>query len=329
MSTTTTRYSTGAVRHDAKGRGAYALIPPYPLERLAKLFGYGAEQPDIGARNWEKGIPFSRVIEGMFRHLVKLMMREPDKEHDDNLAAIAFWAFALMHYQEMIRRGVLPASLDDMPRYDGTSDGGTKVTTPAGPPVPDGEGPQRVYVAGPLSAPTKLERFINVMVAIRIGHIIESRGHYAHVPHAATCWWGNSFTHERYLEHDRTYLKYWATRFYYIAPSPGADRELAWARELNIPVWECLDDVPMVDHSTWRLRPEGTSNQIWIERLYDNFLGGLSDAAIYTVLNGLGVSRLGRGLRRYSHTDDAPDGRTDIGASSVASADAPAGGSAD
>lgn len=50
----------------------------------------------------------------MHRHL--LQWEEGDQE-EDHLAAIVFGAQALMHYREMIDRGVLPADLDDMPEY--------------------------------------------------------------------------------------------------------------------------------------------------------------------------------------------------------------------
>ena len=36
---------------------------------------------------------------------------------EDHLAAIMFNAMALIHYEEMIERGVLPAELNDMPNY--------------------------------------------------------------------------------------------------------------------------------------------------------------------------------------------------------------------
>ena len=104
------------VRQSAAGRGAYDLMSPFVAERDAKLFEWGSE--NRGPRNWELGCPFSRCIQSMERHLVKLKQRDPDEQHDDNLAAIRFWAGALMHYEEMIKRGLLSPDLDDMPRYE-------------------------------------------------------------------------------------------------------------------------------------------------------------------------------------------------------------------
>jgi hypothetical protein len=37
---------------------------------------------------------------------------------EDHLAAIAVNAQFIMHYEAMIERGVLPPSLDDMPKYE-------------------------------------------------------------------------------------------------------------------------------------------------------------------------------------------------------------------
>ncbi len=107
--------ANGCVRQKSTGRGAYELMSPFVAEADAKLFEWGSK--NRGERNWEKGCPFSRCVQSMYRHLIKFTMRESDEDHDDNLAAIRFWAGAMIHYQEMIRRGILPASLDDMPHY--------------------------------------------------------------------------------------------------------------------------------------------------------------------------------------------------------------------
>ncbi len=107
----------GCVRQKSTGRGAYELMSPFVAEADAKLFEWGSVNRG-GDRNWEKGCPFSRCVQSMYRHLIKFTMREADEDHDDNLAAIRFWAGAMIHYQEMIRRGILPGSLDDMPHYD-------------------------------------------------------------------------------------------------------------------------------------------------------------------------------------------------------------------
>jgi hypothetical protein len=45
------------------------------------------------------------------------MKYQQGKRDEDHLAAIMFNAMALIHYEEMIERGLLPAELNDMPNY--------------------------------------------------------------------------------------------------------------------------------------------------------------------------------------------------------------------
>ena len=69
-------------------------------------------------RNWENGMPFSRCVASLKRHLMKYQQGKRDEDH---LAAIMFNAMALIHYEEMIERGLLPAELNDMPDYQPSS----------------------------------------------------------------------------------------------------------------------------------------------------------------------------------------------------------------
>ena len=50
-----------------EGKLRYDLIPPYPLEQLAKLFTYGAKK--YAPNNWKKGHPWSDVADSLIRHL--------------------------------------------------------------------------------------------------------------------------------------------------------------------------------------------------------------------------------------------------------------------
>ena len=59
-------------------------------------------------------MPFSRCVASLKRHLMKYQQGKRDEDH---LAAIMFNAMALIHYEEMIERGLLPAELNDMPCY--------------------------------------------------------------------------------------------------------------------------------------------------------------------------------------------------------------------
>ncbi len=103
-------FDSGAQRDNAESKGRPALIPALALRRLAILYEKGAKK--YKDRNWEKGMPFSRVLDSLLRHV---MAYEEGSELEDHLAAIAWNAFALMHYEEMIERGLLPETLNDLP----------------------------------------------------------------------------------------------------------------------------------------------------------------------------------------------------------------------
>ena len=61
-------FETGAVRDRAVGKGRYDLLSPLAIKRLADLYERGAIK--YSARNWEKGIKFSRVYGAALRHLL-------------------------------------------------------------------------------------------------------------------------------------------------------------------------------------------------------------------------------------------------------------------
>jgi hypothetical protein len=105
-------FDTGAVRDAAEGKPRLELVSPFMEERLGLWLEAGARKYED--RNWEKGIPFSRCIASLKRHVMRFQMGLKDEDH---LAAIVCNAMFLMHYQEMIERGVLPESLNDMPGY--------------------------------------------------------------------------------------------------------------------------------------------------------------------------------------------------------------------
>lgn len=109
-------FSTGAVRDTAEGKPRPELISPFAMERLAEWLRKGAEK--YAPRNWEQGIPISRTLASLYRHLLKFQEGETDEDH---MAAIMCNAMFIMHTQDMVERGVLPESLLDMPKYESTS----------------------------------------------------------------------------------------------------------------------------------------------------------------------------------------------------------------
>lgn len=106
-------FSTGYQRDTSAGKGAYELLPFFAIDRDAKLYERGALR--YGPANWQKGAPFSRTMQSAIRHLHQYMMGDRSEDH---LAACRWGCAAVMHYEEMIKRGLLPADLDDLPRYD-------------------------------------------------------------------------------------------------------------------------------------------------------------------------------------------------------------------
>lgn len=101
-------FETGAVRDIQEGKPRFDLIPTFALERVAGLYGRGAEK--YGDNNWQKGIPFSRCLASLERHLHQFKQGKTDEDH---LAAVVWNALAIMHYQE-----VGFDELNDMPDYE-------------------------------------------------------------------------------------------------------------------------------------------------------------------------------------------------------------------
>lgn len=104
-----TSFETGSVRSDDTDKPRYELIPVEALERLAMLYTRGAKV--YGPDNWSRGQPFRRVFGSMLRHAFAWAKGERDEDH---LAAVAWNAFALMYFEEALKQGTLPESLNDM-----------------------------------------------------------------------------------------------------------------------------------------------------------------------------------------------------------------------
>jgi len=105
-------FSTGSRRDIATGKGRYDLVSPIMMERLAGLLERGADKYDD--RNWEKGMPLSVYMDSGLRHIYKFL--EGHKDEDHLIAAI--WNFqALLHIEEMIKRGKISKDLNDLPNY--------------------------------------------------------------------------------------------------------------------------------------------------------------------------------------------------------------------
>ena len=94
-----------AIRDTADDKPRPDLISPFAEERQGHWLRMGAAK--YAERNWENGMPFSRCVASLKRHVMKYQQGKRDEDH---LAAIMFNAMALIHYEEMIERGGLPAA---------------------------------------------------------------------------------------------------------------------------------------------------------------------------------------------------------------------------
>jgi hypothetical protein len=105
-------FKSGAKRDDNKKKGAYELISPLALRRLALVYERGIEQK--GARTWEKGIPFSRCVQSAIRHIFQYLEGMRDEDH---LMQACWNLIAIAHFEECIKRRILPKELNDLPKY--------------------------------------------------------------------------------------------------------------------------------------------------------------------------------------------------------------------
>jgi hypothetical protein len=107
-------FATGSVRDIREGKGRFDLLSPIALTRLAIHTENGAKK--YGDRNWEKGQTLSSYLDSCERHIVKYREGHRDEDH---MAAAMWNVMAFIHTEEMIRRGRLPAELNDMVDYVG------------------------------------------------------------------------------------------------------------------------------------------------------------------------------------------------------------------
>lgn len=100
-------FETGARRDTAGDKVRYDLIPSFALARVAGLYARGAEKYDD--YNWTKGIPYSRMLASLERHLHQFKQGDTDEDH---LAAVVWNALGIMHFEEVGFH-----ELDDLPRF--------------------------------------------------------------------------------------------------------------------------------------------------------------------------------------------------------------------
>jgi len=86
-------------RKDDQGKLRFDLIPPGPLEELARVYTIGAAK--YADRNWENGLQWGRVFAALMRHAWAFWRGErfDPKDGQHHLASVCWTAMALMEYE--------------------------------------------------------------------------------------------------------------------------------------------------------------------------------------------------------------------------------------
>ena len=99
----------------------------------------------------------------------------------------------------------------------------------------------RIYVAGPISAETHTKMALNVFQACLVAKEIIKKGHFPFIPHLF--WFlGLDRSWQWWMDFDDVWLRQ-CEALYYIGPSPGADIELAKAKERGMKTFFSLDQL--------------------------------------------------------------------------------------
>jgi hypothetical protein len=104
------QFATGAVRDTTDGKVRMDLLPWQELERVAWHYTRGAEK--YAERNWEKGIPSSRCLQSLLRHVVSLVLGRKDEDH---LSAIVFNCLAIAWNQRVFKDD---PGINDLPGWE-------------------------------------------------------------------------------------------------------------------------------------------------------------------------------------------------------------------
>ena len=102
-------FATGAVRDASEGKGNPSLIPIDALRAVSKRFEDGATK--YGRDNWQQGIPLSRYVDSLYRHLWQFMEGDDTEDH---AGAIIWNAMCLTQTKKWVDQGKLPKELNDL-----------------------------------------------------------------------------------------------------------------------------------------------------------------------------------------------------------------------
>lgn len=107
----------------------------------------------------------------------------------------------------------------------------------------------RIFIAGPYSAETPDEILENVRRAMAAALALIEAGHQPYVPHLSH--WLDEFAaaeqnlipYDRWLQLALSFVLC-CDALLCLGPSPGADQEAALAKELGLPVYHVISDIP-------------------------------------------------------------------------------------
>ena len=105
-------FASGAVRDAMEGKGYPSLLPLNALRAAARRFEDGALK--YGRNNWKKGIPLSRYVDSLYRHLWAFMEGDDQEDHGAPLRGMPCAWFRL----KRIDQGKLPKELNDLQKID-------------------------------------------------------------------------------------------------------------------------------------------------------------------------------------------------------------------
>lgn len=90
--------SDQGLRYD-EGKNQLALISPLALWEIGRIYTMGARK--YTARNWEKGMPYTKTMDAALRHIVKWLAGHRNDEESGlhHLAHAAWNLIALLHYE--------------------------------------------------------------------------------------------------------------------------------------------------------------------------------------------------------------------------------------
>lgn len=109
-------FLTGSRRDTDESKPRFDLISTHAARREAEHMAKGAKK--YGENNWALGQPVSVFLASLMRHVEAFRSGERTEDH---LAAIRFNAGGIMHMEEEVAAGRLPAELLDLPFYKDTN----------------------------------------------------------------------------------------------------------------------------------------------------------------------------------------------------------------